>query len=95
VRRIKAAVWMALSCHWTTCSSLNDVDELGGCLVGLNMVTAEILWDPYSKKYPLPSIGDFPHLADSPKLSSYQVLGQSSIQQRHITHYNHPRIDAQ
>ncbi len=29
------------------------------------------------------------------KLSSYQVLGQSRIQQRHITRYNHPRIEAQ
>jgi hypothetical protein len=28
---------------------------------------AEILGDPYSKKSPLPSIGDFPCLADSPK----------------------------
>jgi hypothetical protein len=56
---------------------------------------AEILGDPYSKKTPLPSIGDFPHLDDSPKLSSYQVLGQSRIQQRHTTRYNHPRIEAQ
>jgi hypothetical protein len=55
---------------------------------------AEILGDPYSKKSPLPSIGDFPCLADSPKLSSYQVLGQSRIQQRHTTCYNHPRIEA-
>jgi hypothetical protein len=31
---------------------------------------AEILEDPYSKKSPLPSIGNFPCLADSPKLSS-------------------------
>jgi hypothetical protein len=56
---------------------------------------ADILGDPYSKKSPLPSIGYFPHLADSPKLSSYQVLGQSRIQQRHTTCYNHPRIEAQ
>jgi hypothetical protein len=56
---------------------------------------AEILGDPYSKKSPLPSIGNFPCLANSPKLSSYQVLGQSRIQQRHITCYNHPRIEAQ
>jgi hypothetical protein len=56
---------------------------------------AEILGDPYSKKSPLPSIGNIPHLANSPKLSSYQVLGQSRIQQRHITYYNHPRIEAQ
>jgi hypothetical protein len=33
--------------------------------------TAEILGDPYSKKKPLPSIGNFPRLDDSPKLSSY------------------------
>jgi hypothetical protein len=57
--------------------------------------SAEILGDPYSKKSPLPSIGNFPHLANSPKLSSYQVLGQSRIQQRHTTCYNHPRIHAQ
>jgi hypothetical protein len=40
---------------------------------------AEILGDSYSKKSPLPSIGNFPCLANSPKLSSYQVLGQSRI----------------
>jgi hypothetical protein len=40
---------------------------------------AGIPGDPYSKKSPLPSIGNFPHLADSPKLSSYRVLGQSRI----------------
>ncbi len=56
---------------------------------------AEILGDPYSKKSTVPSIGDFPRLANSPKLSSYQVLGQSRIQQRHITGCNHPRIEAQ
>ncbi len=36
---------------------------------------AEILGDLYSKKSPLPSIGNFLCLADSPKLSSYQVFG--------------------
>jgi hypothetical protein len=56
---------------------------------------AEILGDLYSKKSPLPSIGNFPCLADSPKLSSHRVLGQSRIQQRHITCYNNPRIEAQ
>ncbi len=56
---------------------------------------AEILGDPYYKKSVLPSIGNFPHLANSPKLSSYQVLSQSRIQQRHATCYNQPRIDAQ
>jgi hypothetical protein len=54
---------------------------------------AEILGDPYSKNCPLPSIGNYPCLADSPKLSSYRVPGQSQIQQRHTTCYNHPRID--
>ncbi len=49
------------------------------------MSPAEILGDPYSKKTPLPSIGDFPCLADSPKITSYQVLGQPRIQQmKHI-----------
>jgi hypothetical protein len=33
-------------------------------------VAAEILGDPYSKKSLLPSIGDFPCLANFPKLSS-------------------------
>jgi hypothetical protein len=51
---------------------------------------AEILWDTYSKKSPLPRIGNFPHLVNSPKLSSYQLLGQSRVQQRHTTCYNHP-----
>jgi hypothetical protein len=32
------------------------------------MIRAEILGDPYSKKSSLPSIGDFPRLANSPKL---------------------------
>ncbi len=56
---------------------------------------AEILGYPYSKKSPLPSIGDFPHLDDSPKLSSYLVLGHSRTQQRHTTCDNHSRIDEQ
>jgi hypothetical protein len=60
-----------------------------------SLCTAEILGDPYSKKSPLQGIGDFPRLADSPKLSSHQVLGQSRIQQRHTTRYNSPRIEAQ
>ncbi len=55
---------------------------------------AEILGDPYSKKSPLPSEGNFPRLADSPKNTSYRVLGQPRIQQRHTTRYNHPRIHA-
>ena len=53
---------------------------------------AEIVEDPYSKKTPLPRIGC---LAVSPNTSSYQVLGQSQIIHRHITHSNHPRIHAQ
>ncbi len=53
------------------------------------MTCAEILGDPYSKKSPLPSFGNFPCLANSPKLSSYQVLGQLRILHRHTTHYNH------
>ena len=58
-----------------------------------NLATvAEILGDPYSKKSPLPSIG---RLAVSPNTSSYQVLGQPRILQRHITRSNHPRIHAQ
>jgi hypothetical protein len=56
---------------------------------GLTNATAEILGDPYSKKSPLPSIG---RLAVSPNTSSYQVLGQPRILQRHITRSNHPRI---
>jgi hypothetical protein len=40
---------------------------------------AEILGDLYSKKSPIPSIGNFLCLADSPMLSSYPVLGQSRI----------------
>jgi hypothetical protein len=60
-----------------------------------NKEGAEILGDPYFKKSPLPSIGNFPCLANSPKLSSYRVLGQSRIQQRHTPHYNHPRIEIQ
>jgi hypothetical protein len=59
------------------------------------IIYAETLGNSYSKKSPLPSIADFPCLADSPKLSSYQVLGQSRIQQSHITRYNHQRIEAQ
>ncbi len=55
---------------------------------------AEILGDPYSKKSTLSSISNFPHLANSPKLSSNQVLGQSRIQQRHTTRYNHQRLGA-
>jgi hypothetical protein len=56
---------------------------------------AEILGDPYSKKSPLPSIETSPPLAISPKDTSYRILGQSRIHQRHITRNNHTRILAQ
>jgi hypothetical protein len=57
---------------------------------------AEILGDPYSKKSPLPSVGTSHHLAISPTDTSYQILGQARIQQRHTTHHNHlPVILAQ
>jgi hypothetical protein len=58
-------------------------------------VCTEILGDPYSKKSPLLSIGNSPCLTVSPKETSYQVLGQSRIQQRHATCNNYPRILAQ
>ncbi len=44
---------------------------------------------------PLPSMGTSPCLVISPTDTSYQVLGQSRIQQRNTTRYNHPRIHAQ
>jgi hypothetical protein len=56
---------------------------------------AEILGDLYFKISSLSSIGIFPCLANFPKLSCYQVLGQSRIQQKHTTCYNHPKIHAQ
>jgi hypothetical protein len=56
---------------------------------------AEILGDPYSKKSPLPHIGDSPHLAITPSLTRYQILGQPRILQRHSTRSNHPRIEPQ
>jgi hypothetical protein len=37
---------------------------------------AKILGNPYSKKPPLPHIGDSPHLAITPSLTRYQILGQ-------------------
>jgi hypothetical protein len=49
------------------------------CNKNVVVPVAEILGDPYSKKSLLPSIGNFPHLADFPKLSSYQVLGPLAI----------------
>jgi hypothetical protein len=52
----------------------------------------EILGDPYSKKSPLPSVGTSPRLSVSPKDTSYQILGQARIQQRHTTHHNHPPV---
>ncbi len=44
---------------------------------------------------PLPSMGTSPRLAIPLTDTSYQVLGQSRIQQRNATRYNHPRIHAQ
>jgi hypothetical protein len=44
---------------------------------------------------PLLSMGTSPCLAISPTDTSYRVLGQSRIQQRNTTRYNHPRIHAQ
>jgi hypothetical protein len=38
----------------------------------LDNMAAEIVGDLYSKKSPLPRIGDFPCLANSPMLSSYE-----------------------
>ncbi len=63
--------------------------------LGLSRDPAEILGDPYSKKSPLPSMGLPPSLAISPTDTSYRLLGQSRIQQRNTTRYNHPRIHAQ
>ncbi len=58
--------------------------------------SAEILRNPYSKKSPLPSVDTSPHLAISPNDTSYQILGQARIQQRHTTCHNHlPGILAQ
>jgi hypothetical protein len=51
---------------------------------------AEILGDPYSRKSPLPNVGTSSCLAISPKDTSYQILDQSKIQQRHITRHNNP-----
>jgi hypothetical protein len=39
-----------------------------------NLILAEILGDPYSKKSPLQSIGNFLHLANSPRLSLAMCL---------------------
>ncbi len=57
-----------------------------------------VCWKPWGSllhEIPITKHWWFPHPVDSPKLSSYQVLGHSGIQQRHTTCYNHPRIEAQ
>jgi hypothetical protein len=75
---------------------LNQVMDMVSCLrTTMAIDFGEILGDPYSKKSPLPSIGNFPPLADSPEITGYQVFGHSRIQQRYITCYKHPRIHAQ
>jgi hypothetical protein len=55
---------------------------------------AKILGDPYSKKSPLPSIGDS-HLSVTPRIPGYQLLGQPQLLQQHTTHNNHHRIALQ
>ncbi len=55
-----------ISSYWKL---MNDpaTAEIWMTAFGKDFGGAEILGDPYSKKSPLPSIGDFPYLADSPK----------------------------
>ncbi len=38
---------------------------------------AEILGDPYSKKFRLPRIGNTPHQSVTPSLPDHQILGKS------------------
>ena len=71
-----------------------DCIVLGRLCSCLNLI-AEILGDPYSKKSPLPSTGTSPCLTASTKDTSYRVLGQSRIHQRHTTYNNPTRIIAQ
>ncbi len=49
---------------------------------------AEILGDPYSKKSPLPSIGDS-RLSVTPRIPGYRLLGLPQLLQQHTTHNNH------
>jgi hypothetical protein len=55
---------------------------------------AEILGDPYSKKSPLPRIGDS-HLFVTPRIPDYQLLGLPGLLQQHTTYNNHYRIAPQ
>ncbi len=75
----------SLSCH----------PKKSVCSNGLmSTLTAEIHGDPYSKKSPLPSIGNS-SLSVTPSIPSYQVLGRPRLLQQHTTHNNHHRIAPQ
>jgi hypothetical protein len=52
---------------------------------------AEILGDPYSKKSPLPRIGNFHHPSVTLSIPSHQILGHSQILNRISATQNHPR----
>jgi hypothetical protein len=70
-------------------NKLNHVKRLAVC-----QNYAEILGDPYSKKSPLPSIGDS-HLSITPRISGYQFFGLPRLLQQHTTHNNHYRMAPQ
>jgi hypothetical protein len=55
---------------------------------------AESLGDPYSKKSPLPSIGNS-RLSVTPRIPGYQLLGLPQLLQQHTTHNNHHRMAPQ
>ncbi len=55
---------------------------------------AEILGDPYSKKSPLPSIGNS-YLSVTPSIPDYRLLGLPQLLQQHTTYNNHYRIAPQ
>jgi hypothetical protein len=69
-----ASIEETMSDGFEECQYLQAVYKLVGKFDAVGSVAAEILGDPYFKKSSLPSIGDFPCLANPPKLSSYQVL---------------------
>jgi hypothetical protein len=52
---------------------------------------AEILVDPYSKKSPLPRIGNFHSSSITPRIPSHRILGNSRILNRISTSHNYPR----
>jgi hypothetical protein len=54
-------------------------------------VVAEILGDPYSKKSPLPRIGNIPHLSVTPSLPDHRILGKAQILNRISISHNYPR----